>query len=400
MTISGNQIRKPATVISTAELERLVVAREGPCISIYVPTHGEWDKDDIDRVRLKNAFNTAAEKLRNAGVSSDEARQLMKRAKSLELGGGALWHRQRGGLALFISPDIFRGYRLPYAVEEWTGVDSRFHLRPLLRLFSLNNRYYLLLLDQKRTRLLEATRFTLTEMPLDEAPTSLAESMRFVDAEKHLQFHSGAGKDKSKGPGVMYHGHGTAGDERVAKVRLHEFLNAVSSAVYHKLISERAPLIIVGQDTMRGVYRTVNKYPQLSDEDISVNPNDLDDRELLEKAWAIAEGLLARRKEQMRAAFEHLQATQTDKTSVSLEDIIPAALSKRIEVLFTPADAHVWGKFEPSGWEVAVHDEPHPGDTELLDLAVVHTLKNSGNVHIETSATLPGDGQAAAIFRY
>jgi hypothetical protein len=49
---------------------------------------------------------------------------------------------------------------------------------------------------------------------------------------------------------------------------------------------------------------------------------------------------------------------------------------------------------------VEPHDEPQPGDEDLLDLTAAHTIINSGKVHVVAPEEIPGSGPLAAVLRY
>ena len=58
------------------------------------------------------------------------------------------------------------------------------------------------------------------------------------------------------------------------------------------------------------------------------------------------------------------------------------------------------GRRRPATGQVAMHDQPQPGDEDLLDRAAVHTLLASGTVYAVPAAQVPGPGPAAALLRY
>jgi hypothetical protein len=47
-----------------------------------------------------------------------------------------------------------------------------------------------------------------------------------------------------------------------------------------------------------------------------------------------------------------------------------------------------------------VHDDPEPGDAELLDSVAVQTLMHGGTVYSVKVDEIPGDEPVAAVFRY
>jgi hypothetical protein len=92
--------------------------------------------------------------------------------------------RQNQGLALFLAPHIFREYRVPVALDEWVVVTHRFHIKPLLPLLSGNGHFFVLALSQKEVRLLQGTRYSISEVELQGVPQGITEALRFEDVEK------------------------------------------------------------------------------------------------------------------------------------------------------------------------------------------------------------------------
>jgi len=91
---------------------------------------------------------------------------------------------------MFLSPEVFRAYMLPYVFKELVIVADRFHIRPLLPLLSGDGRFYILALSQNKVRLLQGTHYSVNEVPLTDVPKNLAETLRDDDSWKGLQMHS------------------------------------------------------------------------------------------------------------------------------------------------------------------------------------------------------------------
>src|SRR4030065_2804856 len=130
------------------------------------------------------------------GIPAPEARELLESAQKL-LQGDLFQQPQSDGLAMFLSPEVFRTYMLPFVFKEWVTVTDRFHIRPLLPLLSGDGRYYILALSQNKVRLLQGTHYSVNEDALTDHPNNLAETVRDDDSWKDLQMHSAlSGKGK------------------------------------------------------------------------------------------------------------------------------------------------------------------------------------------------------------
>ena len=120
------------------ELKRLIQRGEGPCISIYMPTHRMFPGTKQDPIRFKNLLREAEKRLNEIGIRSVEATKLLKPAKSL-IKNGLFWQYQADGLATFISSDLFYYHRLPLKFDELLVVTDRFHIKPLLPLSAMRD---------------------------------------------------------------------------------------------------------------------------------------------------------------------------------------------------------------------------------------------------------------------
>lgn len=114
-------------ILSRDDLRTLIRKHEGPCVSVYMPTHRVGREVQQDPIRLKNLLGKAEDRVVAGGVRAPEARELLEPAEML-LHDGLFWQHQSDGLAIFISPEMFHHYRLPFDFEELVVVAGRFHI--------------------------------------------------------------------------------------------------------------------------------------------------------------------------------------------------------------------------------------------------------------------------------
>ena len=97
--------------LSTDELKRLVEERGGPLVSISMPTQHAGVETRQNPIRFKKLVREAEDRLIATGLRASVAVQLMEPARRLlEI---VFWQHQADGLAVFISPKLFRHYQLP-----------------------------------------------------------------------------------------------------------------------------------------------------------------------------------------------------------------------------------------------------------------------------------------------
>ncbi|MHB0856817.1 MAG: baeRF7 domain-containing protein [Anaerolineae bacterium] len=385
------------SLLSIEEIQALWEARNGWCISIYVPTIRKGSETGQNRIRVKNMLDEAEDRLIEAGVRRPEAKALLAPAKALEP-DESFWNCQLDGMALFLSSDEMRVYRIPLHLEPMLAIGERFHIKPLLPLLSNDGRYFVLALSQHGARLLEGTRFSLAEV--QDMPETLVEALRLDDFPAELQFHTQTAEPAARTGGrpAIFHGHG--GGEGDAKRLILEYFNRIDEALQPLLADERAPLILAGVDYLHPIYREASSYKHILHEGIAGSPDDITEDDLQEKAWRIVEPEFSGMRRQMEGRFQQLKGEGSDLASDDLGVIVAAALYERVDTLFVATDAQHWGTFDREALQVVERDEPQPGDEDLLDLAAIHTLLNRGRVYADERTRLPGGGDAAALFRY
>jgi hypothetical protein len=390
---------KDVTILSQSELKTLIEKRDGPCVSIFMPAHRAGAETQQDPIRLKNLLAETGERLMIGGLRSPEAQELLEPAEKL-LHNAFFWQRQSDGLAMFLSPEVFRTYRLPFDFEELVVVTDRFHIKPLLPLLSGDGRFYVLALSQNEVRLLQGTRYSVSEVGLENVPESLTEALRYNDPEKRLQFHTGTRTPGGKGERpAIFHGHGVASTDD-PKDYILRYFQQVDEGLRDLLGGEEAPLVLAGVDYLLPIYKEANSYPHLVDEGIEGNPEEISVEELHEHAWGIVHPLFLSAQKEAAARYRQLAGAGSEQASSDLKEVVPAAYHGRVEVLFVAVGLQQWGTFDAATNVVQLHQEAEPGDEDLLDFAAVHTLLNGGTVYAVEPEKVPDDTLLAAGLRY
>jgi hypothetical protein len=111
--------------------------------------------------------------LKDAGVNSEEESALVGPIRTL---ANAIEEERDWsiGLALYRSPDLFRYFWLRDTIKDFVTVSQTFQIRPLVSLVSKEQKFYVLALSQKHTRLLMYPYQSQQELQLRRlAPQSL-----------------------------------------------------------------------------------------------------------------------------------------------------------------------------------------------------------------------------------
>lgn len=381
-------------LISREDMQQLATRGETERVSIYMPTQRAGREILQGSIRLKNMLGQAEAQLRQQNLRGDDIRDLLGPARQL-IDDVRFWQHQSDGLALFLTKDWFRHYRLPLRLEELVVVNDQFHIKPLLPLITVDGRFYVLALSQNQVRILQGTRQSVSELDVAGVPESLADALKYDDPEKSLQFRQG-GAETGATRAAHYHGHGAGDNEQ--KTRLLRYFQQIDRGLRDLLAADNAPLILAGVDYYFPIYREANSYNYLVDEGLEGNPEHLDTRELHGRAWQVVEPIFKRKLERARELYQ--EALSKDQASADLKPVVRAARDGRVDTLFVARGRHQWGVFDREQNSITLHDQQQAGDEDLLDYAALQTFSTGGTVYVLEQNQMPNGDSIGAIYRY
>ena len=380
-------------IMTLNELKPLAERHDEPCVSIYMPTHRIWSESPQDSIRFRNLLKKAEDLIAEVYPDDHYAPEVLEHAREL-IEDEEFWRHQSDGLAVFLSPDFFETFRVARSFSEQVKVGPRFHVKPLVPVFTGDGRFYVLAVSQNKVRLLEGSRTGVEEIHPDGLPENLADALGHEYSSRHLQYHTGA----AGGPGqrnAVFHGQESEGYN---KNMIKRYFHHIDNGLRRTIGGEQVPLVVACVDYLMAIYEESNSYPYLLEEGIKGNPDDLKPAELQKRAWQIVEPWYQKKKEKALARYEQLAGT--GKTETGIEAILPDAYFGRVDTLFVATGEQVSGEFLPNTGEVTLDGSPVDGKEDLLNTATVHTLLNGGLVFAQPKDEMPGGGVCAAIYRY
>src|SRR5450759_2963355 len=272
-------------ILTRTELEQLMRKEQQWCVSIYMPTHRTGAETQQDPIRLKNLLGEAEKHLSARGVRTRDV-QIMLEPVSKFLQDSYFWQHQRDGMAIFLASNRVRRYRLPLNFEEFVVVMDHFHIKPLLPLFTGDGQFYILALSQNEVRLLNSTRYSVSEVDIGQVVGSLDEAIPSDDHQVNLQLHTSGAAGGMTGDGsVTFHGQG--GGSESAKNELLRYFRLVADGLTEFLQEDKVPLVLAAVEYLLPIYKEANTYPNLIDMVIKGNPELLSADELHKRAWDI-----------------------------------------------------------------------------------------------------------------
>jgi hypothetical protein len=382
------------SLLSRDDLKTLMEPRSGWHISMFLPMQRAGVETQQNPIRCKNLLRQAEERLLAGDLRPAEVQTLLEPAQQL-LGNYDFWQHQSDGLALFLAPAVFHTYCLPLAFAELLVVTQRFHVKPLLPLLSGDGQFYVLALSQNQVRLLQCTRHSVSTVELPDAPTSLAEALKYDDPERQLQFHTGTPGGTGR-RAAMFHGQGVGIDD--TKDNLREYFRQIDRGLHEVLRDAQAPLVLAGVEYLLPLYKEITTYAPVVEAGITGNPEGIRAEDLHQQAWSLVAPLFHRERQEAVARYRHYAGT--GQASSSLPEIILAAYHGRVETVFVAVGVQQWGTFDAASQRVELVPEAIPESEDLLDTAAVHTFLNRGTVYAVPPDQVPGETPIAAVFRY
>jgi hypothetical protein len=384
-------------------LADLISERPGPVVSIYMPTNERLGHAvPQEPLLLRQLVAQISGQLTAKGWTPREIRPFLQPLEELAAPNHVFWHTQQRGLAIFLAQDFFKIYHLPHTCLPQAQLGAHFALRPLLPLLQADEPFYLLTLSQNKVQLYHGTAAQLAALTVPALPTTLAEILRYDQFERSLQYHSsGSSGGASTGRrAAIFHGQGAAGDERIKHQQLDRFLQAVEQSVTAYLADQRAPLFLAGVAYIQQIYRQHNHYANLAAANLPGNV----DQALPSELHRACQALLTAYHEAAKAAAlaRYIDLAPGVQTVAGIDQVLPAAQQKRIDTLFVPAAftaPALWGHVDPVTGQLFVSELPTPADEELINLALIHTLRARGTVYPVVPTALP-NGAIGAILRY
>jgi hypothetical protein len=245
-------------------------------------------------------------------------------------------------------------------------------------------------------RLYKADRFSLASVELDGVPSNIEDLLKYDDNEQQLQHHT-SNPPNQGGDAAIFHGQGGDGGEK-RKKDIARFFQKFENAVSSYLQSNHLPLMLSGQDFLIGLYRQVNSYEHVFDKELRVNPDDLSDDDLLEKANQVVSPYFERIRDEDMNRYRQLEGT--GKAVNELQQAIKASYANRVSTLFVQKGRHIYGNYDENWHDVVFQPQDKKDNVDLIDGAAVQTLMSGGRVHFLDEDEMPEKSMLAAVMRY
>ena len=376
-----------------SDIAALATFRGEGCVSIYLRTTPVTPQAQGDPIELKNLARRAAEQLQAAGIDKRSCAAVAEQLDDL-VDDNEFWRFQAHSLAIFVTPQNLRTFRLPNALQPLVIVSDRFHVKPLLRSVSFPQSCYVLALAQKSVRVVEVS----PDLP----STAIHVAGMPEDAGRAVQ---GAGEasdwPRSPRPRLRASG-GAAGGGRIQdaegqKVLLRQFARQVDKALRPVVTGSGLPLVLAAAEPLASTYRSVNSYPHLAAAAIEGNPEAITEAQLGERARAVLDGIYRDELTAWRTLFE-TRANQ-GRATTDIAQAARAATAGAIDSMLMDIDETLYGRIAEDG-AVVFAEQPTITNYDLVDEIATRVITTGGRVIGVRKAEIPRTAALAAILRY
>jgi hypothetical protein len=364
---------------------KLLAECKGPCVTMLIPEHHPGARAGSRRTVVRDLIQSAAGQMAEGNFQAHVGDLLapieaVARDEATVAGGS--------GFAIFRSPRFLEVFDLPDWRTEKLSVASHLLLAPLAARAWVPQEFFILGISRKRLRLFRYRNGICEEAPLPpKVPASVEAAGAFDPPDHDLENRHSAGPSTGTMKGVLF---GTGSGRETAVEYLYNFCGIVDRALKETLAG--APLLLAGVHEEVAAYRRAAKYPHILESEIAGNIEFLPVEQIARHAADAA------RDHYLRAGQRVLAETREmpDRTRVLNDphEVLRAAAAGRVHRLCVREGTEVRGRMEPE------LDTVHAATEDLVNAAVVETLRHGGEVFMLPPDFMEAAHPLAAILRY
>ncbi|MEZ5962389.1 MAG: hypothetical protein R3F56_00960 [Planctomycetota bacterium] len=359
------------------ELADLVANTQAPCLSAYANVHGT-DAGPREALICANHLVQRAEAVAvQGGIATDMVRRwLAPLVESIDPVPG----QARAGRAFALLADQ-RGARLwplPFRIEEDVAISGTdFVLQPLLPVFATYH-FYLLSLSRRRARLFGADRYHVQEI---EAPG--------VEAARDLEVPRENLRRSAGGEASVLHDRDQA--DAADQAETARFLRQVGDWLRRACTVRDRPVILASTPDLAAGFREHARSLTILPRAVHGSPEHCSTHELHARALPVADRHFHTERTRQLA---RLQECDPQRITADPATVLMAAERGRVQTLALGRGTHLCGRFD--GHSLTLD----PGAPDLLDRAMVLTLRHGGTILPVAASDLPPGTPCLAHLRY
>jgi hypothetical protein len=360
------------------EIKQLIRVRADACVSIYLPTTPKTAQIGGARIAFGNLTRQALERLDAIGIDKRRRATFEEECSSIEA-DDHFWSLQANTLAVLITANSIRTYRLATSIPETLEVSDRFLVKPLLRAIAFPQTAFVLALSENAVQLVEIfpdlppVKVRVPGLPKDAASAvgrasvnNLTQNTRIANAEGQTFL-------------------------------LRQYARKVDTALHGVLAGHELPLILAATQPLAGIYRNLNSYPHLLPEDIAGSPDHLTRGKLASAARPVLDAYY---QSEVKDAVQRFQQAHGERRATTdIDEVARAATRGAVELLLIDIDRVLRGAVSQSG-TVQLSSKPGPGDYDVIDEIAGRAIETGAHFLAVRQEDLPDQSPLAAVLRY
>lgn len=362
-----------------AEILNLAETRAEPCVTIYVSTTPVTEAAQADRIALKNLAKEAMRQLEAVDTPKRSLWPMEAALAEIEQ-DDQFWAYQANSLAIFLTPESIKTYRLPSKMENQVHVSDRFHLKPILRAVTFPHDCYVLAVGMGAVRLIEVS----ADLP--------PHPVKIADFPKDMADAIGRRSHIAKS------GQMSSAEEGSENALLTRYARVLDEALRPILAGQERPLIVAAAEPMASMFRSISTYPFTVRESLGGSADHTADHILASEARTVLDRLYA----DDISALAGLYATRENhgRATADLAQAARAATFGAIDTLIVDMDAVIPGSVDDESGSISFAEGPGADSYDVLDEIVCRALKSGARVIAARKDDVPGNKVLAAILRY
>ncbi len=361
------------------DIKALNKRRADACISMYLPTTPLTQEVGISHTELRKLSKQAFAHLEEARFDKRRL-ALMREAMDDLLDDDEFWRLQANSLAVLLTADDIRTFRLANKLQASVDVSDRFNLKSLLRAVAFPHAAYVLAISENAARLVEIkAEGEAQEIRVPGLPKDAASAVHKATLN-------------SRGP--LGRIQGSEGQ----KVRLAQYARIVDVAIHPILAGLDVPLILAASEPLASIYRSVNSYAGLIPEGVTNTDDRATNGDLAAAARPVLDRRYATELEGVRQTYD--ARAGSGRAYTELNDVARAATFGAIDTLLVDIDVCMPGTIDETSGVLALAKAAGPSSYDVLDEIAGRTINAGGRVIAVRSKDIPGGGPTAAILRY
>ncbi len=355
-----------------------LAAQPGPCLTVLVPDQHPGSSEISQRVHLRTLVKAARER---APWPATFDAQMEEFAESLPENG-------RAAFAVYRAPDSVASVSVPGCAVAKSVFASHPYVMPLLEASFAAHDLFVLGLSTKHLRLLEYVDGVCHPVALPTTiPADLAAAGHFHHGSSVAQSATAAGPGHGGMGGIRF---GTSGDRESTRDAMDHYCSLIDQGL--RPILNGRPLLLMGVREEIAAYRRVSHCDSLIHTEVEGNADALTSAQVAKLAAKASLDEYQRLGAQVLNELKELR----DRTRVAQgpRAVLQAAAEGRVHKVCVRSGTEMIGPME------AALDRANLPSEDLVNAAVVETLRHGGEVYLLPADQMPITESVSAILRY